>query len=1091
MALIRITKRVAIVLCCGAVVLLGVCVLKGGRSVSHERSEVLGESPPEVRVLVEHDPEEIVELRDRNTRVYKVIREVQVMDPVTREVRIEQVESRIIEKANNLCYRDEWGSFVPSVAEFETVSGGFVADRNNFGLGVGESLAQGLTATFDQVPVTMRPAYLVLFDGARALTLANADPGTLGQLDVNDPSVVRFPRAFGDLADLEYIVRKGGYHQNVVIHRPIALPAGFDPDESQILVYSEISYDDLVSNRGVKASNINGEIDLSTWNSASALSEEQIAFQAISPEGRAVHLFSFGESEVWDSAPDPEEEKRTMAGKQLFRSEERVTYLLERVYHSFLSDAHYPVVVDYVVETGSMTEDETWTPPNTYYISDGLTVSGATLTIRPGTTVKYENGVNAFLKIQSSGCIKAEGTAYDYITFTSKKDDSSGEDLTDTSTSGSRGDYKYGIYLAPSASTSCVIKYCKIGYAYYGILNYIINSSSLAPIENNIIAHCYYGLHLFRPAHVNNNLITDCTTRGIYAVYNASPSYTARISNNTIDSSSRGIYCYLSTLTAKYNLFSNCYYAVYRQYGTVTLNYNGYYHNTYSNDVYGCSKGGHHVTLPDDDYPNDSPYDTSPLGDFYLKDSFTQLKNKPNLDPEMGFDGYVYTTQKPDIAPTSISSNTTWTKVDYETTTTVVDIGYHHNRVDKLLNNANTTVTSATLTMTSGVAVAIKGYKYLRISSNAKLVCEGDPWEGGHNVIARDTAVSAKIESPAGRSQSAGYVWLLSNSSNQSSIRYTRFRWLGYGLRPTISLAAGHEIEHNSFEFSYYGCVPVDCSNTFKNNLYYGNLYGLRANLFTTKSYNNTFDSNDVGIWLARYYQLENAEVKDSLFTNNGQGIRRTGPSGGLTTDYNGFHGNGENIWDAEASQALDIGSNSLVVVSSPYDPGVSPTDWHRLDQTCPLINAGSVQANSRGLDTFTTDKDGEPDANEVDIGYHYPLDTEDPGWTNFDITNQYFDRTQTTATISLTYTGGSGNWTLTIIIPAAPDKVYTDSTTTVNQSWDGTDGNNNPVSDGSYTFTLARTGTRTITGFLVVDTTDPNILTIDHPESGETVRGH
>jgi hypothetical protein len=190
-----------------------------------------------------HAPEEILELRDRTTRIYKVIRDVEITDPLTRETRVEQAESRIIEKANNLCYRHERGSFVPSIAEFEAVPGGFVADRNNFRLGVGETLGQGLTASFEGLPVTMTAAYLVLSDGTRSLTLAEADPNALGELDVQDPSIVRFPRAFGDLADLEYIVRKGGYHQNVVINKPIALPTGFDPDESQILVYSEFSYD--------------------------------------------------------------------------------------------------------------------------------------------------------------------------------------------------------------------------------------------------------------------------------------------------------------------------------------------------------------------------------------------------------------------------------------------------------------------------------------------------------------------------------------------------------------------------------------------------------------------------------------------------------------------------------------------------------------------------------------------------------------------------------------------------------------------------------------------------------------------------------
>jgi hypothetical protein len=182
-------------------------------------------------------------------------------------------------------------------------------------------LGAGLAADIEGVPVTMRPAYLVLFDGARSLTVAKADPNASGQLDIQDPSIVRFPRAFGELADLEYTVRKGGYHQNVVINKPIVLPVGFDPENSQVLVYSEISYDDLVANRSVRATDDNGEINLSALNTASAVSDEEINFQMTSGEGKGLRLFSFGESEVWDSPADSEQVKRTVAGKQLFRSE--------------------------------------------------------------------------------------------------------------------------------------------------------------------------------------------------------------------------------------------------------------------------------------------------------------------------------------------------------------------------------------------------------------------------------------------------------------------------------------------------------------------------------------------------------------------------------------------------------------------------------------------------------------------------------------------------------------------------------------------------------------------------------------------------
>ena len=336
MAVLRITRRLVIVLCCGAIVLVGVSLLRSGRPVGDADTEVSEAPAPKARVVKVHEPEELLELRDRNTRVYRIVREVEITDPITGEVRIEQVESRIMEKANNLCYRDGLGNFVPSVPEFEAVPGGFVADHNNFSVVLGQTLEQGFNATIDGVPVMMKPAYLMLFDGKRAVTLAKADPRALGQLDVQNLSVVRFPRAFGDLADLEYIVGKGGFHQNVIINKPIDLPPGFEPEDSQLLVYSEIGYDDLVYSWGVRATDVSGEVDLSTLNSASALSEEEILFETSSLEGRWTKLFSFGESEVRDSADDLEDVKRTVAQKQLFRSEVGLTYLVETIDHSFL-----------------------------------------------------------------------------------------------------------------------------------------------------------------------------------------------------------------------------------------------------------------------------------------------------------------------------------------------------------------------------------------------------------------------------------------------------------------------------------------------------------------------------------------------------------------------------------------------------------------------------------------------------------------------------------------------------------------------------------------------------------------------------------
>jgi hypothetical protein len=76
---------------------------------------------------------------------------------------------------------------------------------------------------------------------------------------------------------------------------------------------------------------------------------------------------------------------------------------------------------------GSITADTTWFGTSLYQITSKLTISsGATLTIQPGTVVKF--GVGSGIVVQTGGQLVATGTAAQPIYFTSVKDDSIGGD---------------------------------------------------------------------------------------------------------------------------------------------------------------------------------------------------------------------------------------------------------------------------------------------------------------------------------------------------------------------------------------------------------------------------------------------------------------------------------------------------------------------------------------------------------------------------------------------------------------------------------------------------------------------------------------
>lgn len=575
-------------------------------------------------------------------------------------------------------------------------------------------------------------------------------------------------------------------------------------------------------------------------------------------------------------------------------------------------------------------------------------------------------------------------SGYDYIVFTSKKDDLSGEDLTAGSTSGTRADYKYAVYLRQGASTDCVIRYCKLAYAYYAIRTEI-NSPDLAPIENNIISYCRYGMVLYRQTDVKNNLITDCNEVGIYAQHGGSPQYQSLISNNTFNACYRALMCYWTNVdvTAKYNLFSGGGYGVYNMYGyaTVSLDYNAYYHIAYS-DVYNCTKGPNDVTLAHNNYPNDSPFDSSPLGNYYLKDSMTQLKAKPCPDPEMGFDPDFFTTRKPEVASASITGNATWEKVPHEATPYLVDIGYHHNRVDYYM--ASDCIVSGgdkSLTISPGVAVAISGFSFLYPASGARLTCVGEPLGAGYNVITNSKSASMLIQSPV-VSASNPMVIIGSDASAQSAIEYTKFTWLTCGLWPAGNIP--NVVKNNIFAMNHYGVYKSGGAFTCFNNLFHHNNMGARLLSGDAILYNNTFDSNTTAI----DYERSAGHIlffKDNLFTLNGQSVALRYSGDDCQHNYNVYWGTPPHIYDYVTQSAVEIGPQSRELVSSPYDAEKQgweggwylkqkPDDGEAPEQVL-AVDCGSQSAQMSGLDELTTSINLKPDTGVVDIASHHPLD--------------------------------------------------------------------------------------------------------------------
>lgn len=112
--------------------------------------------------------------------------------------------------------------------------------------------------------------------------------------------------------------------------------------------------------------------------------------------------------------------------------------------------------------SGTITTNTTWNDALPYVIGpNGVTVdNGATLTINPGTIVKF-NGPTSKLTIDD-GHLQVNGASTSFVYFTSFKDDSAGGDTNeDGASSGSAGDWSY-VKIASDSMASVsysIIKY--------------------------------------------------------------------------------------------------------------------------------------------------------------------------------------------------------------------------------------------------------------------------------------------------------------------------------------------------------------------------------------------------------------------------------------------------------------------------------------------------------------------------------------------------------------------------------------------------------------------------------------------------------
>jgi len=167
--------------------------------------------------------------------------------------------------------------------------------------------------------------------------------------------------------------------------------------------------------------------------------------------------------------------------------------------------------------TSNITVNTTWTAASSTYLIKGDIVinSGVTLTIEPGTVIKFEN---SWAALYVNGTLDAQGTEASPIYFTSYKDDVRDDTNRDGSaTTPSSGDWSF-IKVGQYATTTLnhtVVRYGGGNYYDYMLYNYY--GGTLTVLNSIVASSSKYGI-----AHSNgitNIATTTFNDNGEYGIY--------------------------------------------------------------------------------------------------------------------------------------------------------------------------------------------------------------------------------------------------------------------------------------------------------------------------------------------------------------------------------------------------------------------------------------------------------------------------------------------------------------------------------------------------------------------------------------------
>lgn len=973
--------------------------------------EAVNENP--AGIILDQRWEEVTDARDKNYRHWRVIKEIETTDPVTGEKIVEERITKVAEVGSGISYRDAEGKWQLTDTAWRQTAEGFVMDRANYVLMKGLTADSILRFIIDETELYLRPDSISVSDDTKTQTLAFMQSGITGQIDSQSPNILIFNNAFGPGIDLEVEALASGYHQNVVFRTKPQLPIGFSPENSKVTLFTEVylgsylgdwvdakvkmqvNYREEVANQRVIAEYNYADLEALT---STPFTTDSIDF-ITEREGAEPKLsHRFGRSwilEADESGRRSRKNRYTQAEKQIFRDTQNGKYFLaEQLDAVVLAEAAYPLVWDYTEEIDTDFGDDIWYADTTYFIMDDVDCTG-TLRIEPGTVVKFLP--DATITENGLGTIQAVGKPYDYIYIASIHDDSVGEVYA-----GSQ--HTPQGYWAFECTGRSTFQFCKFMDATSAISCLPDCDPDRKPICNNIFMGCDYPIDIWftngagsdGSYSIHNNLFIDGITAIYYDNSDSNGGVNVDIYNNTIDDFSYyGIWIAVGDydlVHIRTNLFTNItstslvvYYDEYAVEEEPSLHHNGYY-SCGTPQVTGCTQS----------YPINltySPYDAANtlLGSYFLNDDAgagAELVDINIGDVSNYYDdpcawsvypvtasGYYFDTD------TTISANTEWAPNYATCDTGNIDIGYHHPRVDYLLDQCKITVQSPwTLTVKPGTVIAHNavtgiggGDDCLYLPSGSSLICEGNPYrEAGKGYITWTRYNLADMGASVCYYDNYNQA-IRAEGNSHYDITGMVFR----GLSSVLLAAVGPGGSLRDCQFirneGVFSVIMYSSGNTIENCLFVQNQHGLGGPVNGSVS-NCTFEQCDYGA-----YNMNSGTIFNCIFSNNMYGIYGTNPS----ENNNLFYGNTTaSSYSLAYSDFAYPGQSNAQTIDVEDDPFIAATQWTDfadrlyLNQELQAIDNGD---ESGGMPYYTTNVDGiSEDVGIIDIGYHYPARGED-----------------------------------------------------------------------------------------------------------------